>query len=268
MQEGVLPFAVSGRVGSLWIYPIKSLDGARVDSAGFTRSGSLFNDRRFCLMDANGRLINGKRTPAIHRIRSVFHFESMQVSMRTDADVEVTCFNLEAGNRFLEEYLGQQLSQKVVIKEDDCSGFLDDPETASVTLASQATLQRVANWFGWQDPSEALNRFRPNVVIDGIKAFAEDQLAAQPDAGMEFQLGEVTFNARRLCTRCVVPTRNPTNGEATRFLQSDFVRSRVEESLGSKINVAYGHAYLLSVCCIPSGDFNGKQLKVGDGFTC
>lgn len=266
MSASMRPVADSGRVASLWIYPIKSLDGLEVNAVRFTQSGSLVNDRRFCLMDAEGRLINGKRTPAIHRIRSHFDLEKMQVSIRTESDPRWTTFNLEAGNRFLEEYLGQQLSHTVHVREDVGRGFLDDPDDASVTLVSQSSLKRVAGWFGWEDETQALRRFRPNLVIDGVAAFAEDGLAVHPDGGRDFRLGDVVFKAHRLCTRCVVPTRHPTSGETTRHFQQEFIKRRLGESLGSQIDESYGHAYLLSVCCAPVGDFNHEQVRVGDEF--
>lgn len=266
MHVGLPQWAAPSRIAALWIYPVKSLDGIQVDSVGFTETGSLLNDRRFCLVDGAGRLVNGKRTPAIHQIRSLFRLDSMEVSLRSGSDTEWTTFNLESGNRSLQEYFSDHLSLEVFVREDSACGFLDDSEAASITLASQATLDQVADWFGWVDSTEAIQRFRPNVIIDGLNAFSEDDLAAQPDSEIEFQLGEVIFNARRLCTRCVVPTRNPVSGELMRYFQRDFVRNRLEVSQGSQIYNSYGHAYLLSVCCTPKGDFRYKRMKVGDDF--
>ncbi len=266
MQHGRRPNSELPVVGDLWIYPVKSLDGIQVDSVGFAASGSLLNDRRFCLMDTHGRLVNGKRVPEIHRIRSRFHLDRMQVVLWTASHPEEKSFDLEPENRELEEYLGEQLSQKVFLREDAVSGFLDDSEMALITLVSQASLDQVTQWFGWQDPGQALRRFRSNIVLVGPAAFAEDELVLQPGSGSEFFLGEAMFKAQRPCARCIVPPRDPETGEAIRLFEREFVRNRTMEYPGSLIGNAYGHAYMLSVCCTPREGFAGKMVRKGDLF--
>ena len=51
-----------------------------------------------------------------------------------------------------------------------------------------------------------MNRFRPNVVIKGCEAFAEDRLG-------EVHIGEAIFRAAKLCARCQVTTTDQAAGE-------------------------------------------------------
>ncbi len=48
-------------------------------------------------------------------------------------------------------------------------------------------------------------RFRPNVVIEGVAAHAEDQMAL-------FRLGPVVLRGVKLCTRCSVTTTDQQSG--------------------------------------------------------
>ena len=54
------------------IFPIKSLDGVTLNEAAITAGGILEHDREFAIFDAEGRVINGKRTPRVHQLRCSF----------------------------------------------------------------------------------------------------------------------------------------------------------------------------------------------------
>lgn len=51
-----------------------------------------------------------------------------------------------------------------------------------------------------------MNRFRPNLVIDGTSAFEEDTWRS-------LQIGSVSFRVAKPCARCTVPTVNQDTGE-------------------------------------------------------
>ena len=53
------------------LYPVKSLDGVEVEEARVLPSGGLENDRRWRLVDMEGRVVNAKRTPLCHAIREI-----------------------------------------------------------------------------------------------------------------------------------------------------------------------------------------------------
>ena len=54
------------------LFPIKSLDGVVVEAARVLGDGALEFDRRWRLVDRRGRLVNGKRTAAVHRVAARF----------------------------------------------------------------------------------------------------------------------------------------------------------------------------------------------------
>ena len=59
-------------LSGITIYPVKSLDGLRLSEATILPSGAILNDRRWRLIDAEGRVLNAKRTARFHSIRAQF----------------------------------------------------------------------------------------------------------------------------------------------------------------------------------------------------
>ena len=56
------------------IYPIKSLDGKVVDRSKISIGGALSFDRRWAIVDSDGKIVNAKCTAKIQQIRSAFDF--------------------------------------------------------------------------------------------------------------------------------------------------------------------------------------------------
>ena len=61
-----------GTLARITVYPVKSLDGLDVTEARVLSSGALEHDRRWQLVDMEGRVVNAKRTPRCHAIRAEF----------------------------------------------------------------------------------------------------------------------------------------------------------------------------------------------------
>ena len=72
------------RLSRILVYPFKSLDGQEVQQAELLPGGALVNDRRFALTNRQGDLINGKTTPALHRLRS--HYDPAAGTLTLDLD--------------------------------------------------------------------------------------------------------------------------------------------------------------------------------------
>lgn len=76
----------------------------------------------------------------------------------------------------------------------------------AVTTASLAALGAWLVEGG--SPALPVERFRPNLVIEGTEAWEEDRWR-------RVRVGEVTFRAVKLCGRCVVTTTDQETGERT-----------------------------------------------------
>ena len=69
------------RLSHIFIYPIKSLDGVSVAQTHILPGGSLAHDREFVIVDRQGRWVTGKRTAAVHQLRSQFHLNARIVTL-------------------------------------------------------------------------------------------------------------------------------------------------------------------------------------------
>ena len=68
-------------VALLRIHPIKGLPPADVAAARVLPSGALEFDRRWALMDARGRFVNGKNFADIHRLEAQFDLAASEVTI-------------------------------------------------------------------------------------------------------------------------------------------------------------------------------------------
>jgi hypothetical protein len=220
------------------------LDAVLVEEAAIGRSGGLAGDREFAIVDAEGKWVNGKRTPLVHRLRSP---QDLVERIRRDA-------------RAVEAWLSAELGLPVHLDHDTDSGFPDDLDSPGPTLLSTASLREVASWFGLADLEEARRRFRANLEIDGVPAFWEDSLI-----GSWFRLGDVRLYANNACARCVVPSRDSLTGELPDpGFQKAFVERRRASLPAWSDPGRFDHFYRLALNTRVPESEAGKRLRVGD----
>lgn len=200
-------------ISELWRYPVKSLQGSRVDALEITTAG-VVGDRRWGIVpDGAPKVLSAKRVPEL-----------------LDATVEGETLVLPDGTRVtvddpgVHEALSAWLGQPVHLRSTtDSEGLaydmtFDPPDdTAEVFAIPVPTgtfldlaplhLLTTATLHGCRSARPDLNwdvrRFRPNLVIDLDGApFTEDTWA-----GRELQLGEVVLRVTQPTVRCAMPLR-------------------------------------------------------------
>jgi uncharacterized protein len=245
-------------VASLFIYPIKSLDGIAVTQAKILASGALQHDREYAIIDVDEKYVNGKRNIKVHGLRS--HFDLASHSMTLQNQV----FDLEQNRPEIEAWLGDYFGFPVKLAQNSLTGFPDDAIASGPTIISTATLEEVTSWFPGITVAEMRRRLRANIEIAGVPPFWEDQLFANQGEVVKFQIGEVLVEGINPCQRCIVPTRNTQTGEAYPNFQKIFTQKR-KETLPDWVNKSrFNHFYRLSLNTkIPSSEA-GKTLKIGD----
>jgi len=268
------------------LYPVKSLDGVDVDSARVLPSGALEFDRRWRLVDLDGRVVNAKRSPRFHAIRADFDLAARVVTLAVDpatlaaaaipgierlVALRPDSFHLVPGPEGPCGWLSEALAETVLLEERPDGGFPDDRDAPGPTLISTASLAEVARWFGF-DLAESRRRFRANLEIGGCDAFWEDTLASPARPGLalsfadlpgdlpadpyaslpppeprEFSIGEARFKATNVCKRCVVPSRDSRSGAATAHFRDAF-EARRGRGLRSDVDASgWGHLYRLAL---------------------
>ncbi len=168
------------------VYPVKSLDGLNLVKANVLPCGALANDRRWRLVDSEGRVVNAKRTARFDKVRAEFVLEDgdvekeslssggNHVTLWVDPDEgQQKCvslgrdtFSLVPGKEGPCEWLSEALEENVFLQERVDGGFPDDRDAPGPTLVSTETLEELSSWFDW-DEQEVRHRLRMNLEFTG-----------------------------------------------------------------------------------------------------
>lgn len=250
------------------VYPVKALDPVSLDSVGISDVGGLDNDRAYAMRDADGEYVNGKRTDAVHRIRSTVDLDEKCVTLRAEDEASGATFHLDEDRDAIESWLSEQVGIDVEL-DVGVGGSLTDgvvygaESKTGPTLVSQATLAEVASWYDNIGPAGIRRRMRPNLVVEGVPAFWEDRLFS--DGGRAVHIGDVALQGTRPIPRCVVPTRDQRTGETDDGFRETFVERR-ESTLPEWTDreALDGNFFTLTAGLqIPESERDGR-LAVGD----
>ena len=211
-------------VSQLAIYPVKSLAQIPLEQAFVDKLG-LQNDRRWMVVDSTGKMVTQRqiaRMCLIHqRLLSPGTLELQAPGMPdisvakptslTTCKVQVwddICNAIDCGDTiasWLEQFLGikcrlvyfpdtevRSLDQSYAHPEDQ-TAFSDG---FPILIISQASLDDLNDRL---DQPVSMARFRPNIVIDGCEAYAEDNWK-------RIEIGDLRLRVVKPCSRCVIPT--------------------------------------------------------------
>ena len=249
------------------LYPVKSLDPAPQQTATILPSGALARDREFALRDAQGRFVNAKREPMIHRLRLVWDPDASSVGLRCEGSDRAVRFCLDEQRPALEAWLTKSFDRPITLDRNTAVGFPDDLNAPGPTVISTATLEEVASWYPGLSVEEARTRFRANLEIGGVPAFWEDRLFGAEGERVPFRIGDVRIEGVNPCQRCIVPTRDSRSAEPDSQFAQTF-RTRREQTLPPWANRArFNHFYRLAVNTRIALSEAGKSLHVGDAVT-
>ncbi len=117
----------------------------------------------------------------------------------------------------------RRLSDQRYSTADDRVSFADGFPLLLATEESLAALNEAVASSGAPGAAGsaplAMTRFRPNVVLSGAPAWAEDDWR-------RFRIGEATFRAVKACERCVMTTVDPETAERGREPLATLARTR------------------------------------------
>ena len=211
------------------LFPIKSCAPLMPDHA-FVESRGLRGDRRWMVVDAQGKFVTARKQPAMVLIHAVFDgdgllldapgMERLRLAAPTKPerlnaliwnDEVVTEVADPAASAWISDYLGYP-SRFVFMADDsvrpvdpDYSHAGDQVSFADgfpLLLISQAALDSLNARL--QSPLPML-RFRPSLVAAGTAPHAEDDWRS-------IRIGEIRFDVVKACVRCVLTTVDPATG--------------------------------------------------------
>ena len=218
------------RIASLHIYPVKSCRGIDLATARVTPTG-LEWDRRWMLVDRKGTFVTQRTHPLLTTITTAIVDDRLELSAvghptilvdprasGTARSVKVWsdhCSGIDAGEE-VAAWLGRVLGDVFrLLQVDEQVTRLADPRYAGEDLhpvtftdgfpVLLTSLESLADLNHRLPAPIPMNRFRPNVVIEGVDAYAEDAMAA-------FRSGQVLLRGVKHCTRCINTTTDQFNG--------------------------------------------------------
>jgi len=268
------PSPVAPRLANIRLHPIKSLDPISVPEARIAPSGSLALDRAWALYAADGKWVNGKRTPVVHLIRASYSPDLGRVTLSVPGDrrkIPMRTFPFPQAYEDAAEWFSVYFEQQIIVRCSE-NGFPDDTLAHGPTIVSTASLQAISDSFpptpqGFPGISldEVRLRFRATLEIDDVPAFWEDQLFGENERSViRFRIGDVDFEGSNPCARCPVPSRNPLNGENLDGFQKHFTRFRESTLPPWSPRERFDHFYRLSTNTRIAPSETGKLLRVCD----
>jgi uncharacterized protein YcbX len=211
-------------LASLYVYPVKSCRGTAVERALLTNAG-LQHDREWMVVSASGRFLTQRDTPRLALVvpsigRDALTLEApgrIPLVVPLDAQGEsctVTvwgdrCAALDAGAaaaQWFSEFLGRPARLVRFAPEgrrptdaawsQGLAGETRFTDGFPLLVLSRASVLDLNARLPAPLP---LDRFRPNLLLDGTEAYAEDRIVS-------LSCGRVELRLVKPCTRCVITT--------------------------------------------------------------
>lgn len=253
-------------VSEIWIYPVKSLGGIRLDASNVLPKG-LEHDRRWMLIDENNTCMTQREYPAMALFKLqwqegkfLIHYsgefmelpfinagDNMQAVIWDDT-VEVVEVNNQLSNWIADllktkcrlvafpEKNVRPVEIQYALKNEQVS--LAD--AYPLLIIGQSSLDDLNKRL--KDPLP-MNRFRPNIVFTGGDAFEED-------GWKNFRIGKTRFAGIKPCARCVLTTVDQHTGEKGK---EPLVTLATYRKRGN--NIYFGQNLL---------PLDGHEIKMGD----
>lgn len=215
-------------ISELYIHPLKSAASISVTKASIDAFG-FENDRRWMLVDNKGIFLSQRQLPSMCLIKAVVEDDGLKLSVPNVSPlfvpfiddkiqmVEVwgdTCQSYDCGEKaaaYLSDFLQVKCRLVYFSENEKRQVDLDYAKTGDLTGFSDGFPLLVISQASLDDLNSRLNepvsmtRFRPNVVISGVEAFAED-------SWNDIQIGGINFRVVKPCSRCSIPSIDPLTG--------------------------------------------------------
>lgn len=231
------------QIEQLWIYPIKSCAGIRLEQAELQWAG-LEWDRAWMVVDARGEFVSQRELPRMALVRPAFRLgqleltapgmlplhlglESDDASHRLEVEVwddRIPAWDMgDAAALWFSEFLQADLrlvrfdpavrrlsSSRWTCGIEAPNRFSDGFPLLACSSASLAELNERLQVAG-QEPV-GIERFRPNLVLGGLESHDEDRLAELVFPGEDG--GEIRLVPVKPCARCAIPNIDPATAKS------------------------------------------------------
>ena len=218
-------------ITELYTFPVKSLAGIQSDGARILATG-FETDRQWMVVEPGGAFMTQRSCPQMALVQTALRGDRLVLSTFGMEDIEVAPPSREHCGRMDVEVWGDRVH--AMVHGDEINAWLSDAlgrpcklvffppsETRTcdpeVSLAGDSTLfsdsfpllltTRVSleDLNHRLDDPVGMERFRPNIVVDGRIPYEED-------GWRQLEVNGIRLRFARCCGRCSVPTVNPATG--------------------------------------------------------
>jgi uncharacterized protein YcbX len=278
---------VQASIEQLWIYPIKSCAGVRVEEAELTDTGLLY-DRAWMVVDEQGQFVSQRELPRMALIQPSFKFGQLvlrapgmlSLHLALDAaeepatvrvwDDTVQAYDMgDVAAQWFSDFLGPDappaLKRLRVARFDPEVQRPSDPKWTggreagtqfadgfALLITSSASLDELnARLVGAGQGPVDQRRMRPNIVLGGLQAHDEDRtgtLRVQTDDG------QALLEPVKPCSRCSIPDVDPDSAAAGTAVSDTLRGYRADARVNGALTFGMNAIVL-------EGD--GQMLRVG-----
>jgi len=219
------------KISALCVYPIKSCAGITVKKTILTEFG-LENDRRFMLVDKDGKFISQRTLPNMCLIETCIdgnklffnapNMKTMDVLLGglpgRDKKVDVwgdNCIGIDQGDVYADWFsnflnfscrfvayptANYRRRHSSYLKKDFLVSFADGYPILIISKESLVDLNS-----RMKEPL-SMNRFRPNIIVSECRPYEEDEW-------QDIRIGNVRLRGTTQCLRCSITTVNQDTAE-------------------------------------------------------
>lgn len=235
------------KLSQLAIYPIKSTSQISLQQARLSPFG-LEMDRRWMLINEHGYMLTQRKHPRMCLIKSslennrliinapdmpTLSLDISNTSSRVKASVwEDSCNAYDCGTQAAKWFSSviQSPTRLVYFPDDEIRQVdLDYAQQGDITAFSDGFPYLLIGQSSLDDLNSRLSstvdmkRFRPNLVVTGSAAFAED-------SWKKIRIGGITLRLVKPCSRCSIPSINPDTGEQSAEVVKTLAGYRMNEN--------------------------------------
>lgn len=222
-------------VTELYLYPVKSCRGVRLDAVELV-PGGIQGDRRFMVVDSAFQALTARVEPRLLLVAPQFDGETLRLEAPALPPLElsrtysappsqqigvkiwndnVQAWNIPEGSQWFSDFLGKSVHlvyqpeaalRDVNPARSQPGDVVNLADAYPLLLANTASLDELN--LHTSEPV-AMDRFRPNIVVSGAPAYAED-------TWQKLKIANVEFESPKLCDRCVLTTVDPQTTERGR----------------------------------------------------
>jgi uncharacterized protein len=258
---------------SLHVHPVKSCAGISVAEATLIETGLEF-DRAWMLVDGDGRFVTQRQCPRLQLVKPVLRHQDLVLKApgmlalhllldTVEAPCRVRVWNDEVAAydmgalaaQWFSDFLGQPVRlvrfdpDQRRLSSREWTGDIEAENAFSdgypVLVASTASLDELNRRLAERGQAPVtMERFRPNLVLDGLDAHGEDFV---DEITLEAPEGPVRLKLVKPCSRCTIPNVDPHTAE-TGHEPSDTLSSyRADARLNGAITFAMNAVLLEGV---------------------